>query len=183
MKIKNLFLSFTLIFVTGLSNFIIAQNKDSAQSNRYIASLDLLSLSGGGPDIRFEVSLNERSSINMRVFAFEDDSLHATLGVLAYRIYPIQGLGNAPKGFYIGPRLYKGAINEISSGNGVWREVVRGIGVGVGTGYQFNFKFGLVVDLGIGFNFSDQVIQFDGDEADEGFAIWPHPNVGLGWKF
>ena len=60
-----------------------------------------------------------------------------------------------------------------------WREVVRGIGVGVETGYQFNFDFGLVVDLGIGFNISDQVIQFSG----EGFSVWPHPNVGVGWSF
>ena len=78
----------------ALSTF--AQDAEKAQGTSYIASLDLFSLSGGSPDIRFEVSLSERSSISMRVIAFEDDSLHATLGVLSYRIYPIQGIGNAP---------------------------------------------------------------------------------------
>ena len=95
----------------------------------------------------------------------------------------IKGIGNAPKGFYVGPRLYKGAINEIPEGTSAWREVVRGIGIGVETGYQFNFDFGLVLDLGIGLNISDQVIQFAGDPAEDGFSIWPHPNVGVGWKF
>lgn len=183
MKTKNIIAAFILVLTTSLSNITIAQETEGVQGTSYIASLDLFSASSGSPDIRFEASLNERSSLNMRVFAFEDDSLHATLGVLSYRIYPIQGLGNAPKGFYVGPRLYKGSINEIPEGESVWREVVRGIGVGVETGFQFNFDFGLVVDLGIGFNFSDQVIQFDGEEAEDGFSVWPHPNIGVGWKF
>ena len=174
-------LSFGLCCIIALSTF--AQDVEEAPGMSYVASLDLLSASGGGPDIRFEVSLNGRSSLSMRVFGFEDDSLHATLGVLSYRIYPIQGIGNAPKGFYVGPRLYKGAINEIPEGTSAWREVVRGIGIGVETGYQFNFDFGLVLDLGIGLNISDQVIQFAGDPAEDGFSVWPHPNVGVGWKF
>ena len=128
--------------------------------------------------------LNKIETTLQRTLALEDDSLQLSLGVLSYRIYPIQGLGKAPKGFYLGPRLYKGAINEVpDEGDGAWREVVRGIGIGVETGFQFNFDFGMVVDLGIGFNFSDQVIQFSGDETEDGFTVWPHPNVGIGWKF
>ena len=177
---KNL-LSVGLCCMIAMSTF--AQDAEEVQGTSYIASLDLFSVSGGSPDIRFEVSLSERSSMSMRVFAFEDDSLHATLGVLSYRIYPIKGIGNAPKGFYVGPRLYKGAINEIPEGTSAWREVVRGIGIGVETGYQFNFDFGLVLDLGIGLNISDQVIQFAGDPTEDGFSVWPHPNVGVGWKF
>ena len=75
-----------------------------------------------------------------------------------------------------------GEVNRGRDSGGGWRWV-RGIGIGVETGYQFNFDFGLVLDLGIGLNISDQVIQFAGDPAEDGFSIWPHPNVGVGWKF
>ena len=43
----------------ALSSF--AQDAEELQGKSYIASLDLFSVSGGSPDIRFEVSLNERS--------------------------------------------------------------------------------------------------------------------------
>ena len=178
---KHIFL-ISAVLALGLTSTAQEATQEPNPRN-YVAALDLFSVSGGVPDFRFETSLNDRTSISMRAVAFEDDSLHATLGVLSYRMYPIQKLGNATKGFYVGPRLYKGAINEIPEGASAWREVVRGIGVGVETGYQFNFDFGLVVDLGIGFNISDQVIQFSGDDASEGFSVWPHPNVGVGWSF
>ena len=178
---KHLLLT-AAVLALGLSSTAQEVTEETNQRS-YVATLDLFSVSGGIPDFRFETSLNDRSSINMRAMAFEEDSLHATLGVLSYRMYPIQKLGEATKGFYIGPRLYKGAINEIPEGTSAWREVVRGIGVGVETGYQFNFDFGLVVDLGIGLNVSDQVILFEGDDVTEGFSVWPHPNVGVGWTF
>ena len=143
----------------GLSSTAQEMTEETNQLS-YVATLDLFSVLGGPPDFRFETSLNDRTSISMRAMAFEGDSLHATLGVLSYRLYPIQKLGEATKGFYIGPRLFKGALNEIPEGTSAWREVVRGIGVGVETGYQFKFDFGLVVDLGIGLNMGDQVIQF-----------------------
>ena len=51
----------------ALSSF--AQDAEELQGKSYIASLDLFSVSGGSPDIRFEVSLNERSSMMLaRVF-------------------------------------------------------------------------------------------------------------------
>ena len=178
---KHLLLTATVLAL-GLSSTAQEVTEETNQQS-YVAAIDLFSVSGGIPDFRFETSLNDRTSISMRAMAFEEDSLHATLGVFSYRMYPIQKLGEATKGFYIGPRLYKGAINEIPEGTSAWREVVRGIGVGVETGYQFNFDFGLVVDLGIGLNISDQVILFEGDDAAEGFSVWPHPNVGIGWKF
>ena len=178
---KYLFLT-AAVLALGLSSTAQEATEETNQRS-YVATLDLFSVSGGIPDFRFETSLNDRTSISMRAMAFEGDSLHATLGVLSYRLYPIQKLGEATKGFYIGPRLFKGAINEIPEGTSAWREVVRGIGVGVETGYQFKFDFGLVVDLGIGLNMGDQVIQFDGDDVTDGFSVWPHLNVGVGWTF
>ncbi|MBL6866808.1 MAG: hypothetical protein ISQ97_06920 [Flavobacteriales bacterium] len=180
MQRSLLFALSLLISICGFAQ----ETEESSTGPDYIAAIDLFSVAGGIPDIRFEVTLNDQSSLSFRTLALEDDSLQLSLGVLSYRIYPIQGLGKAPKGFYLGPRLYKGAINEVpEEGDGAWREVVRGIGIGVETGFQFNFDFGMVVDLGIGFNFSDQVIQFSGDETEDGFTVWPHPNVGIGWKF
>lgn len=198
MRLFSLFLScFLLLSVSAQDVKLgLAPNSDDVVKNHLI-QVDLLSLAGGVSDLRFEAGLNERSSMSIRGVVLEEDSLAASFFALSYRMYPIQALGNAPKGFYIGPRMYRGAIAEIveiepTEGEPVgeeeeveyeWNEVVSGLGFGFETGYQFNTGFGLTVDLGIALNVSQQVIQFSGEDVDDAFTRWPQPSIGLGWRF
>ncbi len=198
MRLFSLFLScFLLLSVSAQDVKLgLAPNSDDVVKNHLI-QVDLLSLAGGVSDLRFEAGLNERSSMSIRGVVLEEDSLAASFFALSYRMYPIQALGNAPKGFYIGPRMYRGSIAEIveiepTEGEPVgeeeeveyeWNEVVSGLGFGFETGYQFNTGFGLTVDLGIALNVSQQVIQFSGEDVDDAFTRWPQPSIGLGWRF
>ena len=198
MRLFSLFLScFLLLSVSAQDVKLgLAPNSDDVVKNHLI-QVDLLSLAGGVSDLRFEAGLNERSSMSIRGVVLEEDSLAASFFALSYRMYPIQALGNAPKGFYIGPRMYRGSIAEIveiepTEGEPVgeeeeveyeWNEVVSGLGFGFETGYQFNTGFGLIVDLGIALNVSQQVIQFSGEDVDDAFTRWPQPSIGLGWRF
>ena len=184
MRLFSLFLScFLLLSVSAQDVKLgLAPNSDDVVKNHLI-QVDLLSLAGGVSDLRFEAGLNERSSMSIRGVVLEEDSLAASFFALSYRMYPIQALGNAPKGFYIGPRMYRGSIAEIPEGESAWNEVVSGLGFGFETGYQFNTGFGLTVDLGIALNVSQQVIQFAGEGAEDAFTRWPQPSFGLGWRF
>lgn len=198
MRLFSLFLScFLLLSVSAQDVKLgLAPNSDDVVKN-HLLQVDLLSLAGGVSDLRFEAGLNERSSMSIRGVVLEEDSLAASFFALSYRMYPIQALGNAPKGFYIGPRMYRGSIAEIveiepTEGEPVgeeeeveyeWNEVVSGLGFGFETGYQFNTGFGLTVDLGIALNVSQQVIQFSGEDVDDAFTRWPQPSIGLGWRF
>ena len=198
MRSFSIFLSCFLLFSVSAqdANLGLAENGDDVVKNHLI-QVDLLSLAGGVSDLRFEAGLNERSSLGIRGVVLEEDSLAASFFALSYRMYPIQALGDAPKGFYIGPRMYRGSIAEIveiepKEGEPVgedeeveyeWNEVVSGLGFGFETGYQFNTGFGLTVDLGIALNVSQQVIQFSGEGVDEAFTRWPQPSFGLGWRF
>lgn len=195
MRSFSLFLScFLLLSVSAQdANLGLAENGDDVVKN-HLLQVDLLSLAGGVSDLRFEAGLNERSSMSIRGVVLEEDSLAASFFALSYRMYPIQALGNAPKGFYIGPRMYRGSIAEmVPDGDEPvgedeeveyeWNEVVSGLGFGFETGYQFNTGFGLTVDLGIALNVSQQVIQRSGEGVDDAFTRWPQPSFGLGWRF
>ena len=194
MRSFSLFLSCFFLLSASAQDGNLGLNQGNADVKNHLLQVDLLSLAGEVTDLRFEAGLNARSSMSIRGVVLEQDSLAASFFALSYRMYPIQALGNAPKGFYIGPRMYRGSIAEmVPDGNEPvgeeeevdyeWNEVVSGLGFGFETGYQFNTGFGLTVDLGIALNVSQQVIQFSGEGVDDAFTRWPQPSFGLGWRF
>ena len=141
MRPFSLFLLCFFLLSASAQDGNLGLDQGNADVKNHLLQVDLLSLAGGVSDLRFEAGLNERSSMSIRGVVLEEDSLAASFFALSYRMYPIQALGNAPKGFYIGPRMYRGSIAEmvpdgeepVGEDEEVeyeWNEVVSGLGFG-----------------------------------------------------